>query len=443
MQKAAAAPRAQSSNRIWDAISAIQLFACKVCEVIHGGCYKTEKIAIVERELSRIFSDPKNIINCEKRIVHWQGQVEKLGLKIDQYGIEMAVSGMSQKELALLSREFSKNQKLGWFVGLLKKKARDDFERDLKVAVQNYFSIPLQDRNTSVMCREKTLAAIREMVENFETATPQELKESVQNVLLQEKKTILLRHLEDEVNSVKIAAALVEFLKKEMSELEREKKSELGVPDARQRRQLIKTNKLRKSNPLGISGPTRNVPSEKIENKQRTSELKKLSFSVKQVFSALSCLTCASKENSLERAAFSLIKLSAILSEIISFKEIEDELVRQFDSLIDLDKERVVACGSSGKIPVMDLTGRTIRSSIGMKINQDAIDILNKSVRSAEGKHSLDDIERNVSRVLDVIETLKVKAGNDPEENLIEKNSLNSEMPVEVFQSFDQLEFQA
>src|SRR6476661_11246190 len=55
-QPPAEVPRAQTSSRIWDMISALQLFACEASEVIFGGSFKNAKVDIITRELGRIFN---------------------------------------------------------------------------------------------------------------------------------------------------------------------------------------------------------------------------------------------------------------------------------------------------------------------------------------------------------------------------------------------------
>lgn len=154
------------------------------------------------------------------------------------------------------------------------------------------------------------------------------------------------------------------------------------------------------------SGPIKSKSPAKNGSTQQTEESKKILGQVKEVFLALSNLDFKSEEKSLARAAHSLIKLCAIVSQETPLEEIRKVLSREFARLDDFKKEKIVACGSLEEKYNMELTGRKIRSSIGMKINQDAIDLLNKHAGSSGRKHVLDDIQRNVDLVLDIIMTL-------------------------------------
>lgn len=158
--------------------------------------------------------------------------------------------------------------------------------------------------------------------------------------------------------------------------------------------------------PTHTSGPVRSKSPAKNGSTQETGESKKILVKVKEVFLALSNLDFQSEEKSLERATNSLIKLCATVSQETPLHEIRNVLSREFARLDDFKKEKIVACCSSGEKNDMELTGRKIRSSIGMKINQDAIDLLNKHAGSAGKKYVLDDIQRNVDLVLDMIMAL-------------------------------------
>lgn len=405
-QQSAEAPRARTSNRIWDMISAIQLFACEASEVIFGGSFKDAKVAIVTRELGRIFNDPANIINCREQILHRQEQLKKLGSKINPEEIKRIISGVSQENLALLYYEFVKSEELGWFVDLLKEKSRNNFEKDLLVNLQAYFSIPFDNINSNVECRNKTLQVIKESVENFKLANYSELHNSVKTVLLKVRREAVLRHLENGGNNFSIATALVDFLRQAVKSTKAPEQSK-GI-DIRDQKKVIHLSSTQTNNPIHYGATSTfscatKKSSAKIGNIQRTEKAAKIAFQVKEVFSALSNLNCKSKENSLTRAAYSLIKLGSMVAQGTPLNEIRNELSREFARLDDDKKKRVIACSSSGEMYDMELTGRSIRSSIGMKINQDAIDLLNKSVGSAGKTHVLDDIQRNVNFFLDVI----------------------------------------
>ena len=435
-QQSAEAPRARTSSRIWEMISAIQLFACEASEVIFGSSFKDAKVAIVTRELGRIFNDPANIINCREQIVHRQEQLKKLGLKINSEEIKRIISGLSQENLALLYCEFVKSEELCWFVDLLKEKSRDNFEKDLLVNLQAYFSIPFENININVECRKKTLQVIKESVENFKLANYDELHNSVKIVLLKVRSEAVLRYLQNGGDNFSIATELVNFLTQQVESTKAPEQSK--AIDIRDQKKVIHFSSTPTNNPTQYGAtPTSSCATKKSSAKtgniKRTEKPGKIAFQVKEVFSALSNLNCKSKEDSLTRAAYSLIKLGSMVAQGTPLNEIRDELSREFARLDDDKKKRVIACSSSGEMYDMELTGRKIRSSIGMKINQDAIDLLNKNIGSAGKKHVLDDIQRNVNFVLDVILDFDVCENDALGKEINEMIFPSSDMHVEEF----------
>jgi hypothetical protein len=416
IQQPASEPRAGTSFNIWAAISSIQLFACHVCERFFGGCYKDAKINIVARELDRIFKDPANLINCKEDILLWQGELRKLGCNINQEEIKEILLRMPQKNLSILSDKFGGSTELQWFVNLLqmvnvrKGELKSNFENDLSVHVEGYFSLPFGDAGISQEAHNARLCAIEELIKNSNFASCDELRKSIGSVLLKMKKKITLRHLSEGMNNVQIAKAFVEDLKKIADDFKREGSKNLPTEQP--------------SFPNQEPGSRRRVgtPEAKIVGSRSQKSMasappadlsKTVSSYVKNVVWALLKLNAQSQERDIERAANNLIMLSLVVGDEVPLKKIQDELKRQFKSLNDSQRKNLLASIplDSGRKIRVGLTDTTIRSSIMMKINQPALDLASKH----SGKsYDLNKVQEKVNAILDTIMSLETEQSYVP-----------------------------
>jgi hypothetical protein len=414
-QQPASEPRAETNHKIWAVISLIHLFVCEVCEACFGRSCRNIKLDIVARELGRAFEDSANIINRKKEILLWQDVLALLESSINPKEIEGIVSGMSQENLALLSSEFGKTEELRWFADIAKKKLRDNFETELLGGLQTYYSIAIENSPDNLEIRENTLSSIRKLVESSMFSSQKALCESVEAVIIKATVNITQFSLPEKENKIGIANALVDFLRREVGSANRGDGNAQPVPlDSRETKGSSenKTYKPIHGGPMPRSMHRNNQPSVTSRSKWQAHGSNKISPYVKEVCSALSGLNNKSDENALGRAACSLIKLSSKISQEIPFSDIQSELKNQFGALNETAKKKLIASSSSCEVTNVELTGRKIRSSIVMKINQDAINSLNKYSRSVDKKHGLDDIQKDVDLILDAIASFEVEEVN-------------------------------
>jgi hypothetical protein len=323
---------------------------------------------------------------------------------------------MPQKNLSILSDKFGGSTELQWFVNLLqavnvrKGELKSNFENDLSVHVEGYFSLPFGDAGISQEAHNARLCAIEELIKNSNFASCDELRKSIGSVLLKMKKKITLRHLSEGMNNVQIAKAFVEDLKKIADDFKREGSKNLPTEQP--------------SFPNQEPGSRRRVgtPEAKIVGSRSQKSMasappadlsKTVSSYVKNVVWALLKLNAQSQERDIERAANNLIMLSLVVGDEVPLKKIQDELKRQFKSLNDSQRKNLLASIplDSGRKIRVGLTDTTIRSSIMMKINQPALDLASKH----SGKsYDLNKVQEKVNAILDTIMSLETEQSYVP-----------------------------